>query len=404
MVAEVTKPDFSYVWASGGAVVMPSNVKTQTGWTAEVPPFQWENALQNRQDNAIVHLFQKGISVWDSGSNYYFTTGGVRSYVQGSDGNIYVAVQSSLGQNPVTDLSNTYWKVAFASPGAFITQAAGDIRYLQKANNLSDLSNPATARTNLGLDTILQSGVGGVASNLKLSASGTNATVTLTANAICAKNASNVQIILNNVSLTLSLTTVGANGLDTGTSTASTWYNVWAISNGTVSAGLLSLSATSPTMPSGYTYKALVGCIRTDSTANKYPLSFQQTGSSWQYKVATGSNLLAMPTLASGIGGNPSVGPTWAALAVGSFAPPSASGITLVLSTTVAGATAIIVAPNNSYGTYNSSTNPPPGGLSNGSFLPGPTQAKFQLEGPNMYWAADRAEARIYITSFELNL
>lgn len=111
---EISKPDFQYVWASGGANVLPSNVKIQTGWTAEVPPFQWENAIQNRQDNAIVHLFQKGISEWDAASNYYFTTSGTRSYVQGSDGIIYVAVSDSVGQNPTTDTSGTYWKVAFA--------------------------------------------------------------------------------------------------------------------------------------------------------------------------------------------------------------------------------------------------------------------------------------------------
>lgn len=121
MVAEVTKPDFSYVWSSGGANVLPSNIKIQTGWTAEVPPFQWENALQNRQDNAIVHLFQKGISEWDAASNYYFTTSGTRSYVQGSDGQIYVAVQDSVGQNPTTDTTNTYWKLAFKS-GTFAGQ------------------------------------------------------------------------------------------------------------------------------------------------------------------------------------------------------------------------------------------------------------------------------------------
>lgn len=143
MAAEISKPDFSYQWASGGSIVAPSNVKVQTGWTAEVPPFQWENYLQNRQDNAILHLFQKGISEWDAASNYYFTTSGVRSYVQGSDGVIYVAVQDSLGQNPTTDATDTYWKVAF------IDGTSGDARYAQRANNLSDLTNITTARTNL---------------------------------------------------------------------------------------------------------------------------------------------------------------------------------------------------------------------------------------------------------------
>lgn len=125
MAAEISKPDFSFQWASGGAIVAPSDVKIQTGWTAEVPPFQWENFAQNRQDNAILHLFQKGISEWDAASNYYFTTSGVRSYVQGSDGVIYVAVADSIGQNPTTDVSDTYWKVAFSSTDHATTTLAG---------------------------------------------------------------------------------------------------------------------------------------------------------------------------------------------------------------------------------------------------------------------------------------
>ena len=120
MAAEISKPDFSYQWASGGAIVSPSDVKVQTGWTAEVPPFQWENWSQNRQDNAILHLFQKGISEWDALSNYYFTASGVRSYVQGSDGQIYVAVQDNIGQNPTTDATDTYWTLAFPRTSPYV--------------------------------------------------------------------------------------------------------------------------------------------------------------------------------------------------------------------------------------------------------------------------------------------
>lgn len=118
MAAEVNKPNFQYVWASGGAKVAPSDVKIQDGWTPEVPPFQWENYLQNRQDEAILHLFQKGISEWDALSNYYFTANGTRSYVQGSDGNIYVALQDSVGQDPTTAASS-YWKNALSGSGYY---------------------------------------------------------------------------------------------------------------------------------------------------------------------------------------------------------------------------------------------------------------------------------------------
>jgi hypothetical protein len=113
-MAEINKPDYTTLWSSGGAIVAPSNTKIQTGWTAEVPPFQWENWSQNRQDQAIAHLFQKGVSVWSTTGEYYFTSSGERSYVQGSNGTIYVSVADSVNQDPVTDTTNTYWKIAFS--------------------------------------------------------------------------------------------------------------------------------------------------------------------------------------------------------------------------------------------------------------------------------------------------
>lgn len=112
-MTEISRPDFTYQWSSGGAIVAPSNAKIQTGWTAEVPPFQWENWSQNRQDNALVHIFQKGISVWSSTQDYYFTASAPKAFVQGSDGLIYEAVQSSTNQNPTTDTTNSYWRQAF---------------------------------------------------------------------------------------------------------------------------------------------------------------------------------------------------------------------------------------------------------------------------------------------------
>ena len=148
----ITKPDFTYVWASGGAVVAPNDAKKQLGWVAEAPPFQYDNWLQNRQDQMLAHINQRGIAAWDALTNY--EAGGL-SYVQGSDGKVYKSVAASgpsaTVQNPTTDGTDTYWTVAFADVGAFLTQAAGDSRYAQRSNNLSDLTNAATARTNLGV-------------------------------------------------------------------------------------------------------------------------------------------------------------------------------------------------------------------------------------------------------------
>lgn len=105
----ITKPDFTYVWASGGAVVAPNDAKKQLGWVAEAPPFQYDNWLQNRQDQMLAHVNQHGIAVWDTVTEYQ----GSKSYVQGSNGRIYTSVINSTNQDPVTDSANTYWKLAF---------------------------------------------------------------------------------------------------------------------------------------------------------------------------------------------------------------------------------------------------------------------------------------------------
>lgn len=299
---------------------------------------------------------------------------------------------SGIGPKYIKQYDNTGSKI----PAKFAIDQLADIEYdgtdIVLLDQLPESSNNVV-------------GIAGAAKNLKASATGTNANVSITADEIVLESDSNLYQTVRSVSITPNFSISGVSGLDTGVVSASTWYSVWVIWSSTSGvAGLFSLSATSPVMPSGWTHKALVGWVRTDSTANKYPLSFLQRGRIWQYKVAAGSNVLAMPLVASGTGGNPTVGPVWATVGINSFVAPGASAITLSLSILVAGSTAIIVAPNNSYGVYNSGTNPPPGGLANGAFLPGPSQVRFLLEESVIYWASDRPETRIFMQSFELNI
>jgi len=78
-------------------------------------------------------------------------------------------------------------------------------------------------------------------------------------------NASTVQIGIGkardsadaaNVELTgtqnIDITASGINGLDTGSEATSTWYSVWIVSGSSGTGGLLSTSATAPTLPAGY--------------------------------------------------------------------------------------------------------------------------------------------------------
>jgi hypothetical protein len=249
------------------------------------------------------------------------------------------------------------------------------------------LLNPAT-----GVSPASGASVQGAFKNLQASATGLSANVSVTADEIAVEAAANAYQTLRTVNLTIAGTTVGANGLDTGALAASTWYSVWVIWNGTTTAGLLSLSATAPTMPSGYTHKARVGWIRTDGTANKYPLGFKQYGKSVQYVVAAGSNLATVQIMASGSLGNVST-PTWSAVAIGNYIPPTAAKIKLSLGGG-SGSTVSIAAPNNAYSGYASTTNPPPMSTNGSQQM---SVGEFVVESSNFYYASNSG-ANGYLT------
>ncbi len=235
--------------------------------------------------------------------------------------------------------------------------------------------------------------------NLQASSTGLSANVTVTCDEIMVEDTSNNYKTLRTVSLTIAGTSVAINALDAGTIAASTWYSIWVIHNGTTTAGLMSLSATAPTMPSGYTYKARVGWIRTDGTANKYPFSFIQAERDVQYKVASGSNLTALPTLASGVQGSVSV-PTWVATSVSTLVPTTAAKIKLVAIDQASSST-VMAAPNNSYGANSSTSNPPPLVAMN---FPNLTSAEFILESTNVYYAGQGSTSIVQCMGWKDNI
>ena len=158
-------------------------------------------------------------------------------------------------------------------------------------------------------------------SGLKIATTGvSNYTSTVTAAYVSVQNGTNA-IALQSVSVAPVIDGNGVNGLDTGTLAASTWYYVYVIYNGTTTAGLFSLSSTSPTLPSGYTYFARVGAVRTDSSGYRFLLQTLQYGRFAQWVVLVGSNVPCLPTIASGVIGNVTT-PTWVASSMASFAPP----------------------------------------------------------------------------------
>jgi hypothetical protein len=96
---------------------------------------------------------------------------------------------------------------------------------------------------------------------------------------------------------TINLGTTGAGALDTGSIANSTWYFLFIISNGATVTGLASTSATSPTLPSGYTWVMRVGAVRTNSAGVLYRT--MQKGRRAQYTLVASTNTATYPQIAA---------------------------------------------------------------------------------------------------------
>ena len=94
-----------------------------------------------------------------------------------------------------------------------------------------------------------------------------NSKVDITADALVLVDTLNNHFLATAVAVEANMAVTGSagraadNGLDTGAEANSTLYYLWVVSNGTTVNALLSLSASAPSMPAGYGYKALVGAV-----------------------------------------------------------------------------------------------------------------------------------------------
>jgi len=259
------------------------------------------------------------------------------------------------------------------------------------------LLNPATGVTASSSASVL-----GNSKNLKVVYDG--ATIVITADELTLENPSGGYYLAKSVNLTVNTANAaGALGIDTGAWATSTWYYPHVLWNGTTLTAVASLSATAPTMPTGYTnaYKACVGAARTSSGTATSVLSVIQNDDQAQYKVG-GTNVAAMPQMAGGASGSLTT-PTWLAVAVGGYVPPNAQAITVSIYGTGDSGVGTMAAPNNSYGAVqvNATAQVNPAVLcastsDTSSASRSGIQGTFLLESTNIYYAGGRGSSAMH--------
>lgn len=176
-------------------------------------------------------------------------------------------------------------KLAKGADGEFLSLSSGLPSWealagggdLLSSNNLSDVDDADEARGNLGASPLVHNNV--LCPHQALVVKYVSATsIDIDATAVVLFDTSTgFGRRFTSINLTVAITTAGANGLDTGSEGSSRWYHAYVIAkaDGTV-AGLISESATAPTMPADYIYKGYVGAVRNNSSSDF--VSFFQRG------------------------------------------------------------------------------------------------------------------------------
>lgn len=187
-------------------------------------------------------------------------------------------------------------------------------------------------------------------SNLKLTnVVGTeNSQYIVTADYLSLFSTSGYSVGTTTVSVTCNMLASGLNGLDTGAvGVTSSWYYFYVISNGIAAPGCLaSLSASSPTMPAGYTFKRRVGANKTSAGSLHRIIQYNDEA---QYALA------ATVTTSYPIIGT-TTGTSFNTFSISSFIPTTASMLKFISGSSSNGTLA--VGPNNLGSNLSSSSGP----------------------------------------------
>lgn len=232
----------------------------------------------------------------------------------------------------------------------------------------------------------------------------------ITEDSVCVSDGSANYSTALAVNVTISSAASGANGLDTGAIAAATWYYAHTIYNPTTqtAAGLLSASATAPTLPTGFTQWARRGTVRTDGSKNF--LRVLQDGRKVQYNLLATTNTTLAQAIANGAAGTYSANsPVLAAVSITSVVPPTASEINVLAATHWKNGTLsdVLVAPSTQWGGTNNGPNGSAGQIwpywGDGAANAG-ANIWMLIETTTIAWASDQAGAAVACMGYVDNL
>lgn len=141
-MVDITKLDMTDIWASGGDKIAPAPEKIAQGWLVEAVPRQTWNWFENRQDQNIAYLLQKGIPEWDSTTEYLIH----KSYVQRNDV-VYKCIATGIGNDPAT--ATAFWAKAFVDSTPYLE----NIKHLTVVNGTMPSISSAGIATNVAYGT-----------------------------------------------------------------------------------------------------------------------------------------------------------------------------------------------------------------------------------------------------------
>jgi hypothetical protein len=229
------------------------------------------------------------------------------------------------------------------------------------------------------------------ATNLLIVNGGATTNVTITFDQAVLVNSAGYGMSVLSGSYTCDCSVNGAlNRLDTGSLANSSEYHIWLIAkpDGTLPGALMSLSATSPTLPSGYSggFKARVGCFITGGSATF--LRLRQIGNHTRYVVAAGTTTTTLPTFT--VATNASKTALTAAGTVGAGGaaqvPSTARSIFVICSQNGSTSASAFVFPNNDAG-YTTGIGKHTGGVTGtGTSGEGGCMSEIMLESASIYY------------------